>query len=50
MPAGVRKCVLSTDIAETSLTIDGIRFVVDRCHPPHITNFTLTLTVTLIPT
>ena len=28
-PAGVRKVVLATDIAETSLTIDGIRVVVD---------------------
>ncbi|CAF0932979.1 unnamed protein product, partial [Didymodactylos carnosus] len=28
-PEGVRKCVLTTNIAETSVTIDGIRFIVD---------------------
>src|SRR5690606_27423703 len=28
-PAGLRKVVLATNIAETSLTIDGVRVVVD---------------------
>lgn len=28
-PAGFRKCVVATNVAETSLTIDGIRYVID---------------------
>lgn len=28
-PEGARKCVLATNIAETSLTIDGIKYVID---------------------
>ena len=28
-PAGVRKCIVATNIAETSLTVDGIKYVVD---------------------
>lgn len=41
-PAGFRKCVVATNVAETSLTIDGVRYVIDsgfvKCcvYRPHL--------------
>ena len=29
MPANSRKCILATNIAETSITIPGIKYVID---------------------
>ncbi|XP_014681833.1 PREDICTED: pre-mRNA-splicing factor ATP-dependent RNA helicase PRP16-like [Priapulus caudatus] len=31
-PDGIRKCIVATNIAETSLTVDGIMFVVDAAY------------------
>ena len=28
-PKGVRKCIISTNVAETILTVDGIKYIID---------------------
>lgn len=48
-PDGTRKCIVSTNIAETSLTVDGILYVIDTgyvkmkvsCQAAHPISFTV---------